>query len=627
MVEWVHPAAIFIFGTILIPFLKGNVRSIYLLLLPVAAFIAVVTMTPGIHGVIRFMGFELTFGRVDRLSLVFGYIFTIMAFVGAVYGLHAKKSGEAIAAFLYVGCSLGVVFAGDLLALILFWEGMAFSSVFLIWLQGGDAANKAGLRYIFVHIIGGACLLGGIFLYYNITGTIEFNAIQNTGLAFYLILIGFLINAAVPPFHAWLADAYPEATVIGTVFLAAFTTKTAVYVLVRGFAGTELLIWMGVIMALYGVVYAVLENNVRRLLAYHIISQVGYMVAGVGIGTEMALNGAVSHAFAHILYKASLLMGIGAVMHVTGKTKLTEMGGLYKTMPYTLILYMVGALSISAFPLFSGFVTKSMVISAAGESHMGPVVLLLTAASVGTFLHTGLKLPYSVFFGKDQGIEAVEPPFNMLVAMGLVAVLCIAIGVFPGTLYSILPFPVHYEPYTPAHVVSALGLLFFTAVGFFALLKLLHPKATVSADMDWFYRKKGSVFLWLAGNLITILANFIGAAYNALILEPVRKSAHYGSVFFLWIIEGVGNALARVFLDYIPNPLIRFSRNPMAALKIAADTALLHFSPPGSRPEIERRVEIEKAIYPGDIIKHWPIGSTVLWITLFLLVYLLVYFL
>ncbi len=291
------------------------------------------------------------------------------------------------------------------------------------------------------------------------------------------------------PLGAWLPDAYPEATVTGAVFLTAFTTKSAVYALVRGFAGTELLVWWGAAMAVYGVVYAVLENDARRLLAYHIISQVGYMVCGVGLGTELALNGTTAHAFSHILYKALLFMGAGAVLEVTGRRNLSEMGGLYKTMPVTLSLYMIGAFAISAVPLFSGFVSKSMVVSAAGESHRAAIFLTLTLASAGTFLHTGLKLPYYMFFGRDRGLAAHEPPSNMLVAMGLAAAACIIIGVFPALLYAQLPYDVEYAPYTVRHVLATLGLLSFTALGFFALLAHLDPEPTISLDTDWFYRR------------------------------------------------------------------------------------------------------------------------------------------
>src|SRR5437773_7831230 len=337
---------------------------------------------------------------------------------------------------------------------------MALLAALLVWLRRQPAAVAAGFRYLLVHVVGGLCLLGGIVLYSSQTGALTFGDMSPFAgsAAFALILIAFLVNAAVPPLGAWLPDAYPEATATGAIFLTAFTTKSAVYALIRGFAGTEILVWLGAGMAVYGVVYAVLENDARRLLAYHIISQVGYMVCGVGIGTELALNGAAAHAFAHILYKALLFMGAGAVLQVTGLRKLSEMGGLYRTMPLTLALYMVGAFAISAVPFFSGFVSKSMVVSAAGESHRAAIFLLLTLASSGTFLHTGLKLPYYMFFGTDRGLRAHEPPRNMLVAMGGAAVACVLIGVLPAVLYSQLPYPVDYIPYTARHVTSTLGL-------------------------------------------------------------------------------------------------------------------------------------------------------------------------
>lgn len=550
MIEWIHPGAILIVGAVLVPFLKGRIKQAYLLLLPVLVFAAIVSASIGTHGVVHLLNQELVFGRVDRLSLVFGYIFAIMSFIGFTYGLHVKRDGEYIAALLYAGGSIGAVFAGDFITLFIFWEVMAFASLFLVWFKGDKASAEAGYRYILVHIFGGVCLLGGIIVYYANTGSLEFNAIEGGGPAFYMILVGFLINAAVPPFSAWLADAYPEATIMGAVFMCAFTTKTAVYVLIRGFAGTELLIWMGVIMALYGVVYAVLENDVRRLLAYHIISQVGYMVAGVGIGTEMALNGAAAHAFSHILYKSLLFMGVGAVMYMTGKRKLTELGGLYKTMPVTMILYMIGGLSISAFPLFSGFVSKSMVVSAAEESHIAWAVLLLTLSSAGTFLHTGLKLPYYIFFGNDSGIRAKEPPLNMLVAMGMAAFLCVAIGVFPGALYSVLPFPVHYHPYTTQHVVTALGILLFTALGFFMLLKKLDPEPTISTDTDWFYRKGGTLFLKFANKPVASVDAFVGELHSTAALRPAKKLAGGLWEFDAKVVDGAVNGVSWVALLY-----------------------------------------------------------------------------
>jgi multicomponent Na+:H+ antiporter subunit D len=489
--EWLHPGLILIVGAWLLPLLKGNGKRAGMVLLPAAALLACVLLRPGTYGVISFLGQQLVFGRIDQLSLVFSYVFAFLALVGMIYALHVDDDAQHIAALTYAGAALGVTFAGDFLSLFLFWELMAVAAAVLVLLRRQPSATAAGFRYLLVHVFGGLCLLGGIVLYWSQTGSLTFANMSPYagGAAFALILIAFLLNAAVPPLGAWLPDAYPEATATGAVFLTAFTTKSAIYALIRGFAGTEILVWLGAGMAVYGVVYAVLENDARRLLAYHIISQVGYMVCGVGIGTALALNGAASHAFAHIIYKALLFMGAGAVLQVTGLRKLSDMGGLYKSMPLTLTLYMAGAFAISAVPLFSGFVTKSMVVSSAAETHRATIFLLLTLASSGTFLHTGLKLPWYMFFGTDRGLRAQEPPRNMVTAMTIAAVACVVIGIMPALLYSRLPFNAPYAPYTAEHVTATLGLLGFTGLGFFLMLKRLTPEPTVSLDTDWFYRR------------------------------------------------------------------------------------------------------------------------------------------
>jgi multicomponent Na+:H+ antiporter subunit D len=525
--EWVHPGLVLIVGAWFLPLLKGVTRRAAMVLLPASALVLCILMEPGTHGVVRFLDQELVFGRVDPLSLVFSYVFAIVALVGMIYSLHVADDAQHVAALTYAGAGLGVVFAGDFLSLFVFWELMALSAALLVWLRRERRAIAAGFRYLLVHVFGGLCLLGGIVLYWSQSGSLTFGDMSPYAgsTAFALILLAFLLNAAVPPLGAWLPDAYPEATATGAVFLTAFTTKSAVYALIRGFPGTEILVWWGAAMAVYGVVYAVLENDARRLLAYHIISQVGYMVCGVGIGTSLALNGAAAHAFAHILYKALLFMGAGAVLQVTGLRKLSDMGGLYKTMPVTLSLYMVGAFAISAVPLFSGFVSKSMVVSSAGESHRAAIFLLLTLASSGTFLHTGLKLPYYMFFGKDRGLRYHEPPRNMLVAMGVAAAACVLIGVLPALLYSSLPYPVEYVPYTVRHVTATLGLLGFTALGFFLMLKHLDPEPIVSLDTDWFYRRgAAAVVAWSRGGLAHV-EDVVGQIYEIVMQQYVLAAA------------------------------------------------------------------------------------------------------
>jgi multicomponent Na+:H+ antiporter subunit D len=489
MPEALHPAALLFIGALVTPLLRGRARQGWLLLIPALVIYVVFTLVPGEYGVRETAGIALTPMRVDSLSLVFASVFAIVTLIGAIYALHVDDVVQHVAALLYAGAALGVVFAGDLITLYIFWEIMVFTAVWLIWRRGNIVSLAAGYRYILVHAAGGMALAAGIVLYYLQTGSVAFDLIEGGGLAFYLILIGFMVNAAVPPLHAWLADAYPEATVTGAIYLSALTTKAAVYTLIRGYPGTEMLVWLGVVMALWGVVYAVLANDIRRLLAYHIISQVGYMVAGVGMGTIVALNGTAAHAFTHILYKALLFMGAGAVIHMTGKAKLTELGGIYRYMPVTLVLYMIGAFSISAFPLFSGFVSKTMVVEAAALDGRAWVWLLLSLASAGTFLHTGLKLPWFTFFGADSGLRPKEAPLNMLIAMGIAAFLCVFIGVYPAWLYAMMPAPVEYDAYTTGHVLWELQLLLFAGVGFFMLLKHLGGEPKISVDTDWVYRR------------------------------------------------------------------------------------------------------------------------------------------
>lgn len=496
MISILPPVLIYFVGALALPLIKNRrLNQGVALLIPLLAFVNLLQMPHGTYWLFDFINYRLILGRVDSLSMVFAYIFVIASFISMLYAIHIREVGQHTAAYLYVGSTLGVVFSGDLFSLFLFWELMAASSVFLIWYQRTKASLDAGYRYLLVHVTGGCILLAGIIIQIAETGSIAFDRVEYGTLAGKFILCGFLVNAAVPPLHAWLADAYPEGTITGSIFMTAFTTKSAVYVMARAFPGVEILVWLGAIMALYGVVYAVLENDIRRLLAYHIISQVGYMVCGVGLGSEMAINGASAHAFCHILYKAVLFMGMGAVIHVTGRRKMTDLQGraLFRKMPVTLALYMVGAFSISAVPLFNGFISKTMVVAAAGQAHRPFIELMLHLASVGTFLHTGLKLPWGVWFGLKQGDEdeipdAREPPLNMLLAMGLGAFLCVLTGVYPKLLYRLLPYTVEFHPYEPSHVVSMLQLLLLTAAAFWIYIDKLGGEPFISVDTDWFYR-------------------------------------------------------------------------------------------------------------------------------------------
>ncbi len=484
-----HPILPFLAVAILLPFLPKRTRAWVFLVPPIVALFALSRLEEGTVLALSFLEWEIVPLRVDRLSLVFGWVFSIAGLLGGIYALHLRDRGQQVAALLYVGAALGVVFAGDLFTLFVFWEIMAVASAVLVWARRTEDAYRSGMRYIYVHLFGGSLLLAGILLYVGETGSLTFEAFQTQSAATWLIFLGFCLNAAVPPLHAWLADAYPAATVTGAVFMCAFTTKTAVYTLVRGFPGWEILVVAGVLMALYGTVYAVLADDIRRLIAYSIVSQVGYMVTGVGLGTETAINGATAHAFTHILYKGLLFMATGAVLYATGRSKLSELGGLAKYMRWTLGFYLVGALSISAFPFLSGFVSKSVTIEAAELLGRDYVVILLYLASIGTFLHTGLKLPYLTWWGRDREYELRPIPWNMLAAMGLAAAVNVFLGLFPGALYAILPYPLEYEPYTFSHVLKSVQLLGFAFVAFWLLKSRLAGRPLITLDTDWFYRR------------------------------------------------------------------------------------------------------------------------------------------
>jgi multicomponent Na+:H+ antiporter subunit D len=482
----------FFIGALIALFTRGVLRNALMIAVPIISALHLWMVPEGIHLQFAFLDYQISPYRVDKLSLMFGYVFHIAAFIAIIYSLHVKDTVQQVSAMLYAGSGLGAVFAGDLLTLFVFWELLAFTSVFLIWARRTQRSYTAGMRYLIIQVLSGVILLAGALFYAAENGTLEFGYIGLDGVSGWLIFIAFGIKCAFPIAHNWLTDAYPEATVTGTVFLSAFTTKVAVYALARAYPGTELLVYIGATMTCFPIFFAVIENDLRRVLAYSLINQVGFMVVGIGIGTALAINGAVSHAFNDVIFKGLLFMSMGAVLHMTGRINGSDLGGLYKTMPKTTILCIVGAASISAFPLFSGFVSKSMVMSAALEEGYDWIWLMLLFASAGVFHHAGIKIPYFAFFAHDSGLRASDPPTNMLLAMAIAAGLCIAIGIYPAALYSLLPYDTGYNPYDATHVLAQTQLLFFSALAFVWLnLRGKYPPElrSTNLDFDWVYRR------------------------------------------------------------------------------------------------------------------------------------------
>ncbi|MGB5277780.1 MAG: Na(+)/H(+) antiporter subunit D [Gammaproteobacteria bacterium] len=550
----------FFIAALLALFTRGWLRNLIVLATPVLGGVHLwLDVAPGINTTFTILEYELSLMRTDRLSLLFGYLFHIAAFIAAIFALHVRDTTQYVSALLYAGSALGAVFAGDLITLFIFWELLAITSVFLIWTRRTERAIRSGIRYLVFQVTSGVLLLAGALAHYAETGSLAFEFIGLEGISGWLIFLAFGIKCAFPLLHNWLTDAYPEATPTGTVYLSAFTTKVAVYALARGFPGTELLVYIGAIMTCFPIFYAVIENDLRRVLAYSMINQVGFMVCGVGIGTALALNGAVSHAFNDVLFKGLLFMTMGAVLYRTGNINGSDLGGLYKTMPKTAMLCIVGASSISAFPLFSGFVSKSMVMTAMIEEGYDYLWLMLLFASAGVFHHAGIKIPYFAFFAHDSGIRTKEAPLNMLIAMSIAAVLCVFIGSQPQYLYSLLPWEVDYWPYDTTHVLAQLQLLFFSALAFVWLNKQgLYPPElhSINIDAEWLYRR----------------------------LLPASARAVSGSI--------------REESRDVTNAVIRSFRQGGQAL---SDTRMGHF----------------------NLASNWPTGSMVLWIAIILGFFLL----
>ncbi len=505
----VYPALVLAAGAILVALTRGPVRDAVLLGTPLATLYFIWQVPDGVAATAYFLGYTIEPLEGSAVRRLFATIFAFMAFAGSLFAFRQAKWYELSAAMLYASGAVGVSFAGDLITLFIYWELMAIFSTVVVWCGDRERAHKAGIRYAAIHLAGGVILKVGIEGIMVHTGSIDVQPLALDNFDTWMVLIGVLINAAAPPLSAWLSDAYPRSSPTGSVFLSAFTTKTAILALILLFPGAGVLVPIGLVMIFYGIVYALLENDVRRILAYSIVNQVGFMVCAVGIGTDMAINGAAAHAFAHIVYKALLFMSAGVVVYRTGKNLCTEVGGLYRTMPITTICGIIGALSISSFPLTSGFTTKSLISEAAHLEHLTAVYFLLAAASAGVFLHAGIKFPWFVFFQRDSGLRPQDAPWNMSVAMILMSAVCIGLGVFPEPLYQLLPYPVDYEAYKASKVLFYLQLLLFSGLAFFVLLPWMQRTLTITLDVDWIWRR-GLPQAWARG------CRLADAGFNAL---------------------------------------------------------------------------------------------------------------
>ncbi len=555
------PGFIIIGAAVLLCLPTARWRKIVVGVAPLLALLRLWALPTGSHGTVAVATFNLDLLHVTATGRLFASAFLLAVWLGGMFAAASASRRELISAYVYAGSAISVTLCGDLITLFLFWEAMAVTSAVVIWSARTRAAWSAGMRYLLIHLFGGVILLAGIALWYSTGGSLQLGVLQRPSLGYWLIMAGFLVNTGAPPLSFWIADAYPQASPTGMVFLAAFTTKTAVYVLISYFAGADILIPIGLYMAIYGALYALREDNVRRILAYSIVNQVGFMVAAVGIGGEMAINGATAHAFAHIMYKTVLLMGAGSVMLSTGEQRGSALGGLARRMPWTSACVLIGAAASMGVPLTSSFVTKSLILEAAAEHHLSMVWLTLIICSAAVVFNAGVRFPYLTLFQPQQS-EAVEhghdPDTLSRVAMMLTAAICLLVGLFPGYFYTLLPYPSNYHPYNVAHILEQLQLLLPAALLFFISLPLTTPVGQIQLDTDWLLRR------------------------------PLLAMWHNGIMRLL--------ALGLRSRDYAVASLVR------------GYTLLFHYHGPR-----------------GILARSWPTGSIALWVALMLVSYVILF--
>lgn len=538
-----HPATALLLGGLVAAILRGRFASATLVIAPLFGLWYVSELEVGSFSTLNLFGYEILSVAVDSQAKLFGYLFHLAALVAGIYSFHLKDPWQVSTALLYAASAVGVAFAGDMLSLFLWWEGLAITSVFQIWGRRTKKAEDAGFRYLFFHISSGLLLLAGILVRFHDQGSSALSlepltqSLESGEFGSLLILLAIGIKAAFPGLHAWLKDGYAEATPTGPVWLCAFTTKCAVCILARLFPGAEVLISIGAVMAVFPIFYAILENDLRRVLCYSKINQIGFMVVGIGIGTELAIDGALAHAFTHVLYKGLLFMSMGAVLLRTGEIRGSHLGGLHKRMPWTTGFCIVGAASISAVPLFSGFVSKSIIITETARNGHVFVWFCLLFASAGVLHKAGIKIPFVAFFSGDAGKRPKEAPFNMLLAMGISSFFCIFLGCNPQWLYLMLPNgAAGYHPYDATHLITQFEILLFSALSYMVLhLKgnNLPELPSVNLDVDWIYRKAGRRFM----RAMTLFWNGVNekahAFFIGIIVTKVNSFTKAGQVYIL----------------------------------------------------------------------------------------------
>jgi formate hydrogenlyase subunit 3/multisubunit Na+/H+ antiporter MnhD subunit len=583
----VHPSILCFLGAILVLLVRKPVRRYLLPLSGLLSLAAVLALPMGYGWKVEILpGMNLVPLQVDALSSFAGIIFTIVGLCALLFAVKMEGRVPSSAALGYMGAALGVVYAGDLFTVFLFWEILALTSVILIWYGDRPGSKGAGYRYILYHALGGSFLLGGVILQYVSTGSLALGVFSG-GTALVFLLLGIGINAAFIPLHIWLPDAYPEATVFGSVFLSIFTTKTAVYLLARTCPGIEVVALMGGIMAVYGAIYALFQDDVRRILSYSIVSQVGFMLAGIGIG-GLGVEGGLTHLASDLLFKTLLFMSVGLLVLQTGKNRLSELAGSLRQRPVIGILCGIGALSLAGIPGFCGFVSKGLLLEAVHEAHFDLLGSLLLLVSVITLAYTARLLYYLVLPVTDSPGDRSVPPF-LLLGMGGLAAGCLIVGLFPESLLQMFPDWIRYTPFTLSHMTETAAVILAGGMILVVRERLL-PSRGALPDIDLLYRALG------------------------------RRSLHLCQEGIPWL----GNRYAHLQSRGI-SALSWFSMNPVLAGKILGLQVILTparvILPRKYLKSYEEDLQETQREYPGNTARIWGSGYGMLLVALLFLVY------
>jgi formate hydrogenlyase subunit 3/multisubunit Na+/H+ antiporter MnhD subunit len=371
--------------------------------------------------------------------------------------MRGKKRTTEYYAYLLLtmGASSGAALSNDMVGFLIFWGALAVLLYFFLSL----GSEKVAFKGLLIIGVSDFALILGVFLLYKLTGTLrmdQMGAVPLEGLvpsvAFILLMIGALAKAGAMPLHSWIPDAAQPVPVSVMALLPASLDKLlGIYLLSRicfdffklipNSSLSLALMLIGSVTVIGAVMMALVQHNLKKLLSYHAISQVGYMVLGVGTGIPVGMAGGIFHMVNHAIYKSCLFLGAGSVEHKVGTTELDRLGGLAKWMPITFVTFLITALSISGVPPLNGFFSKWMVYQGVVEGgKLGGGgnfwIIWLLAAMFGSALTLAsfIKATHSTFLGIESGeqssLKVSDPPFSMTVPMIVLSILCILFGVF-----------------------------------------------------------------------------------------------------------------------------------------------------------------------------------------------------